>query len=655
MMNRLKILLVLILVQLSSCGGGSEGTEDKSSPRSQALVLESESYKQYAASINGEYFKAGVALENFEEDDASLLAEWRLGLGWEFPGASGSFSFVVPDSASGKVLALNADLTCGAFQALMDLSTSCGRYVEVERKYAKSILLSSLASNEIFLKIKVDNPLLSYTVRLTDAGGQVFQYPIEIRSIASNGLVEWQHVKVPLGAPAQFWGGAGDGVFRGGVASLSFLAGVSRIAHNPANLMLDDIRLVENETHSYAITTAADVHKPSGGHENSSSRLAIAAHVFSLTDAALQRAQEAGISTLRIDLFWSEIERNNTYDFSYYERLLAAMAKRGLSALFILDYGHPDHGGGAPVTVSQRAAFVRFAKAAAAFAANKNVIGFEVWNEPDNDKFWAGGDPQTYAELFKEARSGIAQVDSNRNVINGGPSWVNIDYVAKLVDTGALVGSQNFAIHPYRTYAPETFGLDLARLKALLASKSGNPGNVWITEWGYSSYSALDESSFGDGQDVRARHRQAKQVLRTYLTGIALDLELITLYELKDSGHDPKVAEQNYGLIDADESPKPSYLALKRLNDIIKKYQYEGVLKNTPVGVHAMRWRDASSVLFVVWASDEALNVNLISPGGAEVFDWLGNKLVASGQSVDRNLLSEANGPIIIRIPQRPL
>ena len=58
-----------------------------------------------------------------------------------------------------------------------------------------------------------------------------------------------------------------------------------------------------------------------------------------------------------------------------------------MSALFILDYGHPSYTGGIqtpPTSPAQIAAFVKFATAAfSTLKASGIEVQYELWNEPD--------------------------------------------------------------------------------------------------------------------------------------------------------------------------------------------------------------------------------------------------------------------------------
>jgi hypothetical protein len=94
------------------------------------------------------------------------------------------------------------------------------------------------------------------------------------------------------------------------------------------------------------------------------------------------------------------VERGGgAYRFQPYDALMNGLEARGMGALLILDYGHPDHGGKVPRTADDIAAFGRFAEAAARHFKGRDVR-YEIWNEPDIVQFWPPKpNAQAYAAL----------------------------------------------------------------------------------------------------------------------------------------------------------------------------------------------------------------------------------------------------------------
>ncbi len=90
----------------------------------------------------------------------------------------------------------------------------------------------------------------------------------------------------------------------------------------------------------------------------------------------MERFAEAGYRFARMDFGWGSIERTKgQYDFSAYDRLTAELAKVGARPLYIFDYGNRLYDEGlSPHSAEARAAFARYAAAAAKHFQGKGVV-----------------------------------------------------------------------------------------------------------------------------------------------------------------------------------------------------------------------------------------------------------------------------------------
>src|ERR1035437_10205892 len=123
----------------------------------------------------------------------------------------------------------------------------------------------------------------------------------------------------------------------------------------------------------------------------------------------------AGFKFVRMDFHWEAIETSKgEYNWAGYDELLANLEKRGLRAIFILDYSHQLYEasvtsphpitGQAHKTISSPqqpasiAAYARWAAASAKHFQGRHVL-WEIWNEP-NGNFWSPKpDAQQYTTL----------------------------------------------------------------------------------------------------------------------------------------------------------------------------------------------------------------------------------------------------------------
>ncbi len=261
--------------------------------------------------------------------------------------------------------------------------------------------------------------------------------------------------------------------------------------------------------------------------------LGVNIHFTDPAPGEMERFAEAGFRWARMDFFWQGIEREpGKYAFSAYARLLARLEKAGARAYFILDYGHPRYDGGlSPHTPEGRAAFARFAAAAAAHFKGRGVI-WEIWNEP-NISFWKP-EPNVddYARLALETAKAVRAADPEAFVVAPASSGFPWEFFEKLFATGLLTHVDAVSVHPYRESHPETAAEDYGRLAATIArfappEKRGLP--ILSGEWGYSTA----EKRFSEAE-------QARYLVRQYLANLADGVNLSIFYDWKDDGPDPK-------------------------------------------------------------------------------------------------------------------
>ncbi len=317
-------------------------------------------------------------------------------------------------------------------------------------------------------------------------------------------------------------------------------------------------------------------------------------------NAALDSAREAGFRFVRADLLWERVERGGAYRFLTYDALINALEARGMGALLILDYGHPDHGGKVPRTAEDIAAFGRFAEAAATHFKGRDVR-YEIWNEPDIVQFWPPKpNAQEYAAVLREAVSAIHRADPAAKVVSGGVSRLDLKFLRKAIDPGVAAGLTAIGVHPYSKGGPEKIGPELDKLREWARQSFGEHLEIWDTEWGYSSTDGIERVS-GNGHSEEARLTQARLAVRELLTVWSVGFPLGVWYDLQDDGTDAGNAEQNYGLLDANGAAKPAMQAVRALMTAVRGRRYAGMIPRAPSGMHAMRFEGPADVLFIVW------------------------------------------------------
>ncbi len=285
----------------------------------------------------------------------------------------------------------------------------------------------------------------------------------------------------------------------------------------------------------------------------------------------LELIAAAGFRWVRMDLGWAGIERKKgEYDWSAYDELTANLAKRGLRAIYILDYSNPlyeetvasrnpmtgqdQHDTASPRHPESVAAFARWAGAAAAHFRGRRVV-WEIWNEP-NISFWKPKpDVAEYNALALATAKAVRQADPQATIIGPATSELPLKFLEAFFACGILEQLDAVSVHPYRSYAksPETAGEEYRKLRELIDRHSPKKKLPIISgEWGY--------SSFDKGVSTET---QAAFLVRQQLFNLLEDIPISIWYDWKDDGPDQAEREHRFGTVGQNLEPKAAYGALK--------------------------------------------------------------------------------------------
>ena len=269
------------------------------------------------------------------------------------------------------------------------------------------------------------------------------------------------------------------------------------------------------------------------------------------------------------------------------------------------------------------------------------VAGWEIWNEPDAPKFWAGlpeltedhpeRDASQYVPLLRAAYRAAKAADPHTPVVLG-PMTGNdhrfvasvyahggrryFDAVATHTDTGCLVAS------PY-DYARESAGgpisqwsfLGYRSVRDVMVRHGDARKPIWLTEFGWSSYTGpcragkwAGTKPAGVGEAAQARFtREAVHCLSEdrYVTKALI----FTLNEREHA--DPM--NTGYGLVRPDDARKPvwdAFTGFARRGDVLPAREECGdftaprVRVRATAGALAVRASDRSGVLRIALFAD---------------------------------------------------
>lgn len=239
---------------------------------------------------------------------------------------------------------------------------------------------------------------------------------------------------------------------------------------------------------------------------------------------------------------------------------------------------------------------------------NLNVTSVEGVNERDNAGMsdWAAKVRDHQNQLYDAVKSTLGS-----DVAVVAPSLVHDESRAELGQvksdianshpyTGGEMQTAALSEHQVQMAQQVTSDVDTstpqpARTPVLLSSAVHDGGAMWATELGFHTATS---STPGNGvQPYVSEEAQAVLQLQQLLTTYAAGVDRSFIYELMDEGTNKAEAEDNFGMVHADGSPKPVYTALKNLLTTIGSGGPTGPKGAAPVQVDTSRGSSTTTTL----------------------------------------------------------
>lgn len=227
---------------------------------------------------------------------------------------------------------------------------------------------------------------------------------------------------------------------------------------------------------------------------------------YGLHEDLLDMARLGGLGYMRVDWDWRVCQSaaGAPFDFSKYDRLVAAAEKRGVTILPIV-YGTPTWAEPAWRHAEAYAAFV--SATVRHYGTRLPVI--EIWNEQNIPSFWREPDPKRYVSLLRAAYAAAKAANPNVRVAMGGLAGWSLPFLESLYKEGLKDCCDIVNVHPYSyPHAPEgPYRNAFRKLRELMARHGDADKPVWFTEVGWPTH---DVSLAGPGNFVSAALKAAR-------------------------------------------------------------------------------------------------------------------------------------------------
>lgn len=369
----------------------------------------------------------------------------------------------------------------------------------------------------------------------------------------------------------------------------------------------------------------------------------------------LEMLARGGFRWVRMDFGWSATERERgRYDFSAYDRLMAALDRHRIRPVFILDYSNRLYDGDqSPHSEEGRAGMARWAAAAVIHFAGRGIV-WEMYNEP-NIGFWRPKpNVDDYVKLALAVGRAIRAAAPKELYVGPATSTIDFAFLESCFKAGLLEFWDAVSVHPYRQTDPETVEEEYRRLRLLIAKHApkGRAIPILSGEWGYSAgWSGMDET------------KQGRMLAREILVNLANDIPISIWYDWHDDGVDPKEPEHHFGTVrnpyragekDVYE-PMPAYLAARALATALRGCRFNKRLWTGSPDDYVLLFANGPDVRIAAWTrSREPKTVRIAaSPGRFAVTSHVGQRLPTIDADSTGLSIRLTDAPIYLA-PERP-
>lgn len=293
----------------------------------------------------------------------------------------------------------------------------------------------------------------------------------------------------------------------------------------------------------------------------------------------LAQMKAAGVTSVRMDANWNFVQHAGpqSYNWTQLDQEINSVRAARMSIDLVID-GCPPWAalpGAAGDPVPRPASAAQYAHWAAAVARRyvpKGVTTFEIWNEPNDSKFWQPKpNPAFYTKMLVLSDKAIKKIDRSAFVIVGGlaplatvkGNYSGPAFLARLYADGAEGYFDAVGDHPYcfptspAAYEPWSGWSQMSQTTPSLRSVMERHGDadktIWITEYGAPSNGPSGVGGRGQAVELRLGIEAAK---RTPWIGA------LYMYTWQDTGTDPSTNADWFGLLTSTGKPKPAYHAV---------------------------------------------------------------------------------------------
>jgi hypothetical protein len=207
-------------------------------------------------------------------------------------------------------------------------------------------------------------------------------------------------------------------------------------------------------------------------------------------DTDLQLAHQLGVNMVRVEFPWRFIEpQRGVYDWSRADLIVSEAAAHQVTLNPVIVWSPAWVG--APTAAPAPDDFRAFVTALVS-RYHATIHDWELWNEPDLDKYWSAGEHAYVADILIPGYQGVKAADPSARVVLGGPSWASGDWLNGIYQYG---GGDSFDIMAWHAYgSADDVVSSVDNVLPILADHQQANKPLWIGEFGAQDSTTSDSA-----------------------------------------------------------------------------------------------------------------------------------------------------------------
>ena len=260
----------------------------------------------------------------------------------------------------------------------------------------------------------------------------------------------------------------------------------------------------------------------------------------------------------------------------------------------------------------------------------KKVKYWEIMNEVNltakEDSVPLDSTVKWYTDMLSLSYLHLKKANPNCMVTSSGLADVNDDFLELMCKRKSYDYFDVLNIHTYD--APEKIPEKLRKIRDLMDKyKWSKP--VWITECGMpTNYDKNVKPWFLPNEQRETE--QAYRIPRMYIISFAYGVDKVFTYKLRAEEKDRFYTEDHFGIVHADLTPKPAYIAYQTLTKMLPSGSSRPTLTKDGNTYFSYWKRPDKKKIWAIWCSSEKKRVKIEVTGKADFYDYLGNKIYVS-------------------------